>query len=732
MSANRVYQQQPDRSPSHQPNAPTSDSPAPIEVADIAPGAMMDNVMRSLEQNPQAATPPQEFVQPKLTIGEPNDKYEREADCVAKEASQRMQTSEPLPLANPNRGNPIQRFFGDSKQDALEPTEIEPSLQRRTDAFHKIWRPLLQGKGAERGTTSEEFDRTLSRARSGGQALDSGLQQKMGKAIGADFSGVKIHTDSTADRLSESIQAKAFTTGRDVFFKRGAYQPGSTGGQELIAHELTHVVQQSGGEVQRKNEGTIQRSLVDAHNQELYWVDAVVKLKKALANSKKAQNLQYSAKALQAIVMHFIKQSSALTISDILDEAISMIANDSIPGYQKQAKKSKKKTKKKVTIADIAKDLEANDSNSDAKQDDSDAKKFEFEDDLDDETETKIVSARSFTMGLGDDDSEPTNPRLAILRNAVNEYKLGINSDDYKTENEEEQAIYAKFSASGFEKEDVDALLFPSDQQDTVQIPQAFQPQDLIQLSGAGACNAASSIAGLQMSDSKKLEAMLLRDDGQNAYFKFGSPDALKPFIQYTEHEIAKKGLINMYRVMKNNEYKVEKKLIEHDLMPASKEPWSNYFFQALHQHQIEIADALEAGKDDIFEFYEVDRKISEVQDAEQGARKTIVFNIITGDIGREFENSDDLLKAYSEDALIGKTIKFNAGTVDRPHAVVLVIKKDGSKQYYDNEGKLPSDLGFVGEGDPGNAVLAWPAAKTVADIFHEMKWDSHSISAVY
>ena len=70
--------------------------------------------------------------------------------------------------------------------------------------------------------------------------------------MGADFSGVRVHTDTQSDQLNRSIQAKAFTTGQDVFFRSGEYNPGSKGGQELIAHELTHVVQQNGSTVQKK------------------------------------------------------------------------------------------------------------------------------------------------------------------------------------------------------------------------------------------------------------------------------------------------------------------------------------------------------------------------------------------------------------------------------------------------------------------------------------------------
>jgi hypothetical protein len=101
------------------------------------------------------------------------------------------------------------------------------------------------------GEASTDLDTAINSARGGGQPLDAGLQQSMGQAMGADFSGVKVHTDSQSDQLNQSIQAKAFTTGQDVFFRQGAYQPGSRGGQELIAHELTHVVQQNGSTIQR-------------------------------------------------------------------------------------------------------------------------------------------------------------------------------------------------------------------------------------------------------------------------------------------------------------------------------------------------------------------------------------------------------------------------------------------------------------------------------------------------
>jgi len=91
----------------------------------------------------------------------------------------------------------------------------------------------------------------IQRARGGGQALDTTARAQLEPAFGADFGRVRVHTDGEADQLNRALHARAFTTGSDIFFRQGAYQPGSSGGRELLAHELTHVLQQTGG-VQRK------------------------------------------------------------------------------------------------------------------------------------------------------------------------------------------------------------------------------------------------------------------------------------------------------------------------------------------------------------------------------------------------------------------------------------------------------------------------------------------------
>ena len=82
----------------------------------------------------------------------------------------------------------------------------------------------------------------------GGRPLDASIRSRMGSALGADLSGVRIHTDPTAAALSEREGARAFTVGQDVAFGPGEYQPDTPVGDALLAHELAHVAQQQGGE----------------------------------------------------------------------------------------------------------------------------------------------------------------------------------------------------------------------------------------------------------------------------------------------------------------------------------------------------------------------------------------------------------------------------------------------------------------------------------------------------
>ncbi|MEH2102985.1 MAG: DUF4157 domain-containing protein [Nostoc sp.] len=206
---------------------------------------------------PISTTRPQP-IQAKLTIGEPGDKYEQEADRVASQVVQQINTPS---VAQSTQGKSRQRQ--DAEEEEIQ-TKPSISVLQRSSLLTQVQleaipgdqelqaKSILHGRDARgAGEASTDVESGINRARGGGQPLDAGLQQSIGQAMGADFSGVKVHTDTQADQLNQSIQARAFTTGQDVFFRQGEYNPGSRGGQELIAHELTHVVQQNGQSVRR-------------------------------------------------------------------------------------------------------------------------------------------------------------------------------------------------------------------------------------------------------------------------------------------------------------------------------------------------------------------------------------------------------------------------------------------------------------------------------------------------
>ena len=112
--------------------------------------------------------------------------------------------------------------------------------------------PLVQAAREEerRGDVYEpspEVTGRIEKLRGSGRPMEPGTRQEMESTFGRNLGGVRIHTGSEADRLNTEVSAEAFTTGNDIYFAAGNYSPGSQEGTELLAHELTHVVEQNGG-----------------------------------------------------------------------------------------------------------------------------------------------------------------------------------------------------------------------------------------------------------------------------------------------------------------------------------------------------------------------------------------------------------------------------------------------------------------------------------------------------
>lgn len=175
-------------------------------------------------------------VQANLSVGEPNDVYEREADDMADHVARMPDfagASSPLS----NGSSAIQRMDGEE-----ETPDLQASVVQRTPALQRSPSGSLQ--------TSTGFASRLQATTGGGAPMAPTTQAKMETAFQTDFSAVRVHTDHNAVQLNREIGAKAFTYQNHIYFNGGNYNPASASGQHLLAHELTHTVQQ-GAAVQR-------------------------------------------------------------------------------------------------------------------------------------------------------------------------------------------------------------------------------------------------------------------------------------------------------------------------------------------------------------------------------------------------------------------------------------------------------------------------------------------------
>ncbi len=198
-------------------------------------------------------------LQTQLTVGQPDDPYEQEADKIASQVVQnysqvsRLQqkvSAFGLPLSvSPKR---IQTRVMRLVQTSLQRNVIQKKCDACEQDEGNIQAKFIQFQGSGE-VVSSEIESQIQTSRGGGQPLDSATMSFMEQSFNSDFSGVRIHTNNQAVQMNQALNAHAFTVGKDIFFNEGRYQPNSSAGVGLLAHELTHVVQQ-GAAVQKKSD----------------------------------------------------------------------------------------------------------------------------------------------------------------------------------------------------------------------------------------------------------------------------------------------------------------------------------------------------------------------------------------------------------------------------------------------------------------------------------------------
>jgi hypothetical protein len=113
--------------------------------------------------------------------------------------------------------------------------------------FGQLLSRMQDGEGIlPSGVAHPAIESAIAAARGGGSPLDGSLAASFGNALGHSVADVRVHTDSTAAALTRAVSARAFATGTDIFFAPGEYNPGTSAGRELIAHEVAHTDQQRG------------------------------------------------------------------------------------------------------------------------------------------------------------------------------------------------------------------------------------------------------------------------------------------------------------------------------------------------------------------------------------------------------------------------------------------------------------------------------------------------------
>jgi Domain of unknown function (DUF4157) len=176
-------------------------------------------------KNKNHSLSPSFFFQPKLSVNQPNDpesfRDEQEADTVAEKVTGMNDSS-------------TQKLF-------FRPPAIQRKCAHCEEEEKKAQRKESNNETIEASAQTENYIASLS----GGKQLSKNERDFFEPGLGYDFSNVRLHTGNEANQSAENINALAYTHGNDIVFASNQYQPGTNEGRKLLAHELTHVVQQN-------------------------------------------------------------------------------------------------------------------------------------------------------------------------------------------------------------------------------------------------------------------------------------------------------------------------------------------------------------------------------------------------------------------------------------------------------------------------------------------------------
>jgi hypothetical protein len=216
-------------------------------------------------------------VRPKLDVSSPGDAHEVEADRVAEQvmsmpvdraeaatptdeeevATRLDRAAEPATDEEETVATRLDRATAEPEEEEvatrLDRAAAEPEEEEVATRLDRAAEPVtdedetVATKAADAPAMTPGIESGINASRAGGAPLDAGARRFFEPRFGRDLSDTKVHTDAAAARLASSLNAQAFTVGRDIYMGAGRYQPGTESGRALLAHELAHTVQQQPG-----------------------------------------------------------------------------------------------------------------------------------------------------------------------------------------------------------------------------------------------------------------------------------------------------------------------------------------------------------------------------------------------------------------------------------------------------------------------------------------------------
>ena len=217
-------------------------------------------------------------VMPKLEVGQVGDEYEQEADRTADQVMQTTANNSVQLATLPEEKIQKATLPEEKVQKAILPEE---KVQKKPISETSSWIQQAEKKEEEKPIQKKSenpsqgeipetswLENQLNNLKGSGDRLPDESRSFMESRFGADFSDVNVHTGSQSEVLNRSLNAQAFTHGSDVYFGEGKYNPESHQGKHLLAHELTHVVQQGNAPVSPKIQKQESRATATSEQEE--------------------------------------------------------------------------------------------------------------------------------------------------------------------------------------------------------------------------------------------------------------------------------------------------------------------------------------------------------------------------------------------------------------------------------------------------------------------------------